>query len=51
MWSSTTLMKATTWDRRIVSKGIDNRSYYILVPWAPQYYVDFSGCGKEETEA
>jgi len=26
-------------------KGIDNRSYYLLVPWAPQYYMDFSGCG------
>ena len=26
-------------------KGIDNRSYYLLVPSAPQYYMDFSGCG------
>jgi isoamylase len=26
-------------------KGIDNRSYYLLVPWALQYYLDFSGCG------
>jgi isoamylase len=26
-------------------KGIDNRSYYLLVPWAMQYYMDFSGCG------
>src|SRR5271166_2871918 len=26
-------------------KGIDNRSYYLLVPWALQYYMDFSGCG------
>jgi len=26
-------------------KGIDNRSYYFLVPWALQYYMDFSGCG------
>lgn len=26
-------------------RGIDNRSYYFLVPTAMQYYVDFSGCG------
>ena len=26
-------------------KGIDNRSYYLLVPSAPQYYMDYSGCG------
>ena len=26
-------------------RGIDNRSYYFLVPSALQYYVDFSGCG------
>ena len=26
-------------------KGIDNRAYYLLVPWALQYYMDFSGCG------
>jgi glycogen operon protein len=26
-------------------KGIDNRSYYLLVPGAPEYYMDFSGCG------
>ncbi len=26
-------------------KGIDNRSYYLLVPQALQYYMDFSGCG------
>jgi len=26
-------------------KGIDNRSYYLLLPWEPQYYMDFSGCG------
>jgi isoamylase len=26
-------------------KGIDNRSYYLLVPWAMQNYLDFSGCG------
>jgi isoamylase len=26
-------------------KGIDNRSYYLLVPWDQQYYMDFSGCG------
>jgi glycogen operon protein len=26
-------------------KGIDNRSYYLLVPWALQYYMDYSGCG------
>ena len=26
-------------------KGIDNRSYYLLVLSAPQYYMDFSGCG------
>src|ERR1039458_9435136 len=26
-------------------KGIDNLSYYLLVPWALQYYMDFSGCG------
>jgi len=26
-------------------KGIDNRSYYMLVPQALQYYMDFSGCG------
>ena len=26
-------------------KGIDNRTYYFLVPWDMQYYLDFSGCG------
>ena len=26
-------------------RGLDNRSYYLLVPWALQYYMDFSGCG------
>jgi glycogen operon protein len=26
-------------------KGIDNRVYYLLVPWALQYYMDYSGCG------
>jgi glycogen operon protein len=26
-------------------KGIDNQSYYFLVPWDLQYYMDFSGCG------
>ena len=26
-------------------RGIDNRSYYFLVPSAPQYYMDYSGCG------
>jgi isoamylase len=26
-------------------KGIDNHSYYLLVPWDLQYYMDYSGCG------
>jgi isoamylase len=26
-------------------RGIDNHSYYLLVPWALEYYMDFSGCG------
>jgi isoamylase len=26
-------------------RGIDNRSYYFLVPWAMQSYIDYSGCG------
>jgi len=26
-------------------RGIDNRTHYFLVPWALQYYMDFSGCG------
>jgi isoamylase len=26
-------------------RGLDNRSYYFLVPWAMQYYMDYSGCG------
>src|SRR5690348_2450001 len=26
-------------------KGIDNRTYYFLVPWDLQYYMDFTGCG------
>ena len=26
-------------------KGIDNRTYYFLVPWDLQYYLDYSGCG------
>jgi isoamylase len=26
-------------------RGIDNRSYYFLVPSAPQYYMNYSGCG------
>jgi glycogen operon protein len=26
-------------------RGIDNRTYYFLVPSARQYYMDYSGCG------
>jgi glycogen operon protein len=26
-------------------KGIDNRTYYFLVPWDMQYYMDYTGCG------
>jgi len=26
-------------------RGIDNRTYYFLVPWDLQYYMDFSGTG------
>jgi glycogen operon protein len=26
-------------------RGLDNRSYYILVPSAKYYYMDYSGCG------
>ncbi len=26
-------------------RGLDNQTYYILVPWAMQYYMDYSGCG------
>ena len=26
-------------------RGIDNRTYYFLVPGNPQFYMDFSGCG------
>jgi glycogen operon protein len=26
-------------------RGIDNRTYYALVPSARQYYMDYSGCG------
>jgi glycogen operon protein len=26
-------------------RGIDNHTYYFLVPWDLQYYMDFSGCG------
>jgi len=26
-------------------RGIDNRTYYFLVPWDLQYYMDYSGCG------
>jgi glycogen operon protein len=26
-------------------RGIDNRTYYFLVPWDMQYYMEFSGCG------
>ncbi len=26
-------------------RGIDNRAYYLLVPWALEYYMDYSGCG------
>ena len=26
-------------------RGLDNRTYYFLVPWDKQYYMDFSGCG------
>src|SRR5208337_3446413 len=26
-------------------RGIDNRTYYFLVPWDLQDYMDFSGCG------
>ena len=26
-------------------KGIDNHTYYFLVPWAERYYIDFTGCG------
>ena len=30
---------------RIVSKVSITAAYYLLVPWALQYYMDFSGCG------
>jgi len=26
-------------------RGIDNRTYYFLVPWDLQFYMDYSGCG------
>jgi glycogen operon protein len=26
-------------------RGVDNQTYYFLVPWDLQYYMDFSGCG------
>ena len=26
-------------------KGLDNQTYYLLVPWDKQYYLDFTGCG------
>ncbi len=26
-------------------RGIDNSTYYYLVPWDKQYYFDFTGCG------
>jgi glycogen operon protein len=26
-------------------KGMDNLTYYFLVPWDLQYYMDFTGCG------
>jgi len=26
-------------------RGLDNRTYYLLVPWEMQYYMDYSGCG------
>ncbi|HXG32852.1 MAG TPA: glycogen debranching protein GlgX [Bryobacteraceae bacterium] len=26
-------------------RGLDNRTYYLLVPWDKQYYLDFTGCG------
>jgi len=26
-------------------RGIDNRTYYFLVPWDMQYYMDYTGCG------
>ncbi|KYC40880.1 glycogen debranching enzyme [Scytonema hofmannii PCC 7110] len=26
-------------------KGLGNSTYYHLVPWARQYYMDYSGCG------
>jgi isoamylase len=26
-------------------KGIDNRTYYLLVPWNLQYYLNFARCG------
>jgi glycogen operon protein len=26
-------------------RGIDNQTYHFLVPWAKQYYMDYSGCG------
>ena len=26
-------------------KGLDNRAYYLLVPWDQRFYMDYSGCG------
>jgi isoamylase len=26
-------------------RGIDNKAYYRLIPQAPRYYMDFTGCG------
>ena len=33
------------WGPTLSLRGIDNRSYYQLVPDNPRYYLDYTGCG------
>ena len=43
--STTTPAKATSSARRFCYRGIDNASYYWLMPDEPRYYDDFTGTG------
>ncbi len=44
-WSTTTPPRATSAGRRCRFKGIDNASYYRLMPDEPRYYMNDTGTG------
>jgi glycogen operon protein len=45
MWSTTTRPKANHLGPTLSLRGIDNETYYRLMPDDQRYYLDFTGCG------